>query len=191
VTSFAANGTIMPSTRTLSPADRQRHITLYWEQFTQLQGAAICIRLYRDKLARYIFWINFIKVVASSSSVGGWVIWQELPFLWSGIILLVQIADMADAVFPFVKRHQAAVGLTAALETLCCEAETEWEDIHIGKIRPTSIMGRRKKLRLSQQRAERHYFKDGLSFDDGIVNRATIEAKGYLLKFFENDEVEQ
>ena len=42
------------------PYDSKRQADLYWRQIEQLKGAAVCIRLYRNRLARRVKTVEII-----------------------------------------------------------------------------------------------------------------------------------
>jgi hypothetical protein len=113
--------------------DSRRQPYLYWRQIEQLKAAAVCIRLYRNRLARRVRALEILKAVASSGAIAGWAASRSYPFVWGSIIAAAQLLDALKDVFPFAKLHKQAAELTVALELLLIEAEDEWEKIHIGK----------------------------------------------------------
>ena len=55
----------------------RRQPALYWKQMTELKGAAICIRLYRNQLARQIRAVELVKAIGSGGGIAGWVVWKD------------------------------------------------------------------------------------------------------------------
>jgi hypothetical protein len=53
------------------PYDGRRQADLYWRQIEQLNGAAVCIRLYRNRLARRVKAVEITKACASSGAMAG------------------------------------------------------------------------------------------------------------------------
>ncbi len=64
----------------------RRQPDLYWRQMEQCKAASVCIRLYRNRLSKWVRGIELVRAVGSSGSLAAWVWWREHPFLWSGII---------------------------------------------------------------------------------------------------------
>jgi hypothetical protein len=44
------------------PHDSRRQADLYWRQIEQLKGAAVCIRLYRNRLARRVRTVEIVRL---------------------------------------------------------------------------------------------------------------------------------
>jgi hypothetical protein len=63
---------------------------LYWKQFAQRKAASICIRLYRNQLARRVRAVEVVKAVESSGAIAGWAVWRDRPLPWAGIIAAAQ-----------------------------------------------------------------------------------------------------
>jgi hypothetical protein len=114
---------------------------------SRVDRAAVCIRLYRNRLARQVKAVETIKAVASSGAIVGWFAFDAYKFLWGCIIAAAQLLEVLKDVFPFAKLHRQAANLTVAPELLLIDAEDEWEKIHIGKIEDEAIIERRTRLR--------------------------------------------
>ena len=164
--------------------DNRRQADMYWRQIEQLKAAAVCIRLYRNQLARRVKAIEMVKAIASSGAIAGWFAFDAYKFLWGCIIAAAQLLDVLKDVFPFAKMHRQAAGLTVALELLLIDAEDEWEKIHIGKIGDEVIIERRTRLRKLQLEAEQKHFPEGFEIELRIVALATEEARAYFLETY-------
>lgn len=162
------------------PGASLREPDLYWKQLQELKAGCVCIRLYRNQAGRRLRAIEVVKAVASSAAIGGWVIWQSIPFVWSGVIVAAQIVDAIKSVFPFAKTHKAASDLTVALEVIYIDAEDEWEAIHAGWLSAAEIIKRRTKLRKLQLAEEKRHFPEGLEFPPKLIRLATEEAQAYF-----------
>ncbi|MDA8051109.1 MAG: hypothetical protein M0002_14100 [Rhodospirillales bacterium] len=157
----------------------------YWKQLEQLKAASICIRLYRNRLARWVRWVEIVKAIGSSGGIAGWVIWRDWPFLWSGVIAASQFLDAMKGVFPFTQLHKAASDLTVALELICIDAEGEWESIYGGKIPIEGIIERIARLKKVQLEAERKHFPEGFEPSQSIIRLATQEAEAYFSAMYD------
>jgi len=160
--------------------DSRRQPYLYWRQIEQLKAAAVCIRLYRNRLARRVRAIEIVKAVASSGAIAGWAASRSYPFVWGSIIAGAQLLDALKDVFPFAKLHKQAAELTVALELLLIEAEDEWEKIHIGKFSDAIITERRTRLKKLQHESEQKHFPEGFEPDTKLLALAKREAKTYI-----------
>lgn len=158
----------------------RRQPDLYWKQLVQLKAASTCIRLYRNRLARWVRGVELVKAVGSSGAIAAWVVWKDLPFLWSGIIAAAQLLDAVKHVFPFARQHKAASDLTVALELLCIDAEAEWESIFAGRVPNDGITERRARLARLRLEAEHKHFPEGFAPDHALIELATEEANAYF-----------
>jgi hypothetical protein len=165
----------------------RRQPDLYWKQLVQLKAASICIRLYRNRLGRWVRRIELVKAIGSSGGIAAWVVWKDLPFLWSGIIAASQLLDATKHVFPFARQHKAASDLTVALELLCIDAAEEWEGIYGGKIPNDLITERRTRLAKLQLEAEHKHFPEGFEPSSKLIELATDEANAYFSMTYGED----
>lgn len=163
------------------PDESRRQADLYWRQVEQLKAAAVCIRLYRNHMARRVRLVEIVKAIASSGAIAGWAASRAYPMLWGGIIAAAQLLDALKDVFPFARLHRQAASLTVALELLVIDAEDVWEKIHIGKIGDEDIIERRTRLRKLQLEAEQRHFPEGFDPGKKIIALATEEATAYFL----------
>ena len=90
------------------PYDDKRQADLYWRQIEQLKGAAVCIRLYRNRLALQVKAVETIKAVTSSGAIAAWFAFDAYKLLWGCIIAAAQLLDVLKDVFPFAKLHRQA-----------------------------------------------------------------------------------
>ncbi|MCJ2093218.1 hypothetical protein MKK67_12060 [Methylobacterium sp. J-072] len=168
----------------------RRQPDLYWRQLQQLKASSVCIRLYRNQLARRVRAVEIIKAVASSGSIAGWVVFKEYPILWSSIIVAAQLLDALKNVFPFARNHKSASDLTVAIELLWIDAEEEWEQIYIGELPEDQIIKRRTQLRKIQLEAEGRYFPEGFEPSKKLLRLAEVEANAYFeLTYPETEDV--
>ena len=159
----------------------QRQADLYWRQIEQLKAASVCIRLYRNQLARRVRTIEIIKAIASNGAIAGWFATDRYKIVWGSLIAAAQLLDALKDVFPFAKLHKQAASLTVALELLLIDAEDDWEKIYIGKIADEAIVERRSRLRRLQLEAEHKQFPEGFAVSSKLVALATEETRTYLI----------
>ncbi len=88
----------------MSDAENSRYLPdLYWKRLGQLKGAAICMRLYRNRLASYVRFVELVKAVASCGAIACWAIWRDYPLVWAAIIAASQFLDATKHIFPFAR----------------------------------------------------------------------------------------
>lgn len=152
-----------------------------------LRAAAICIRLYRDRLARRVRCVELVKAVGSGGAIAGWVVWRDWPLLWSGIIAAAQFLDATKHVFPFARLHGAAAELSLALQLLCIDAEAEWESVRSGKVSDDDITERRARLARLQIEAEHRHFPEGFVPGQRLLALAARLASDYVRRTYGED----
>jgi hypothetical protein len=162
----------------ITPSYRQPD--LYWKQLQELKAAAVCTRLYRNRMAKWVRAVELVKAVASSGAIAAWVVWKQYPFIWSFIIASAQLLDALKGVFPFSRHHKSAGDLTAALELLYIDAEQDWENIAMGEMPAQTINKRRAQLRKLQLDAEKKHFPEGFEPNARLIQLATEETRTYF-----------
>jgi hypothetical protein len=162
------------------PTGQPDPATLYWREFGQLKAASICMRHYRKDAGRRLRAVEIVKAVAASGGIAAWAVWQQFPFLWTGIIAAAQVADVLKNVFPFAHTHTAAAQLTVALELLSVDCENDLDRVLSGRLSGDSITRLRAQLRRRRVEAERRFFPQGVDFSPKIVQLAAEEAGAYL-----------
>jgi hypothetical protein len=83
-----------------SPSREQQ---IFWSEFTQLKTDACYIRDYRNSLNNWVTVFAAIRAIASTSSIGAWLIWKRYALLWAGLLAAAQLIDALKNVFPFIK----------------------------------------------------------------------------------------
>lgn len=137
-----------------------------------LKVTSTYIGLYRDYLGKWVTVLGTPRAVASSASIGAWVIWKEYAFLWAAIIAASQVADALKEVIPFSKKHKAASELAFALTSLFIDAQLEWENIFYGRYTNDEISNRLHKLRKLQFEVEGKSFPEGLGMRSSLLDEA-------------------
>jgi len=146
----------------------------------ELKVAACYIRHYRDYLGKRVTALGTLRAIASSGSIAAWALWKEYAFVWGAIIAVSQVVDALKEVFPFTKRHKAAIEHTITLASIFIDAQLEWENIFSGRYTDEQIMNLRHKLMKLQHEAERSSFPDGLATRDSLFAQAQEDAKEYF-----------
>jgi hypothetical protein len=145
------------ATAETEPADHRQQ-DLYWNELFQLKVQCEYIRRYRSFLSGWVTRFAILRAVASSGSIGGWVIWRDAAFVWGSIIALSQVSDALKDAIPFTARNKAATALLMDLDALFIEAFFEWEGVYAGLYTNEEIKERRRKLMELRHETEWKHF---------------------------------
>ncbi len=152
-----------------------------WPTLWQSKHNAIIMSLLFEKYQVYNRRINLLIVLASSSSVGAWAIWQKFPFLWSIIIIASQVAMIIKPYFPYSK-------YTRELNTKCSKMEALVMELEFLFAKEENATAKELKalekdfITLRRQRNKILEFSDELLFTTSkkMEAKADIELKSYL-----------
>ena len=153
----------------------------FWNEFVQLKADVSYVRAYRDELGRYVTGVATVRAIASSASIGAWVIWKQYAFLWATLIALAQVSDALKNVFPFAKRRAALSRWVRKLDLLFVASQKDWDDIAAGILTEEQIRKIVHRLRMTKLNAEAKYIPDGLSRREDLFRSAEMEA----IRFFQ------
>ncbi len=85
---------------------------------------------YTSKVTRYYQWsewfLNSFLVIATSSGIAAWIIWDSLEFVWIIIIGLSQILTLLKPFLLFPKYVQTYNEKNVLLQQLCWDLEKLW-----------------------------------------------------------------
>jgi len=138
-----------------------RQQDLYFKELFQLKVQCEYTRRYRDVLARWVTRFAFLRAVASSGGIAGWVVWKEYAFVWGAVIAASQMADAIKDVVPYTARQKAANALLTDLDALFIQALFEWESVFSGKLTNEEITERRRKLMQLRHDLDAKHFPTG------------------------------
>jgi hypothetical protein len=134
---------------------------LYWRELVQLVTSSIYWRRYRDDRSKWVSRLGTLRAIASSGSIGAWVIWRDYALIWAAIIAASQVADALKNVFPFSREYKSANEHMLALDRILIDTELEWIRVFNGDYPEDQILERRRALMLLQHEAARRNFPDG------------------------------
>jgi len=100
--------------------------------------------------------INMFMAIASSSSIGAWVIWQKMSWLWAGVIAVSHVVGVIKTYLPFKKRLSILYTVRNNIEQLCLEIEKDFFPVFNGdlteqEIHEKIIAYKTKKLAIEQE----------------------------------------
>lgn len=106
----------------------------YWKEFYRLKVHARYVSLMHSDAETKDRTIKICMAIASSSSIGAWVVWKELGMLWGMIIAVSQVLNAIRPYLPYKKRMESLSTLAHELEELAINAEMKWLDIASGDV---------------------------------------------------------
>ena len=155
----------------------------YWELMKQVRFE----RYYLDEYIRATnpieTWVNIIMAVASSSSIGGWVIWKELSFLWGSIIAMSQVINALRPILPYTRRLKLLQEMHSETSKLSLEVEYLWFGVSRGEFTESEIHEKRFSLKTKlEDISNRHLANHVLPKKSKLIDLANQLVDDYLEK---------
>lgn len=123
----------------------------YWMQFKQYKENCFYLHAYIAKDERHEWWRSFALAIGTSSAIGGWLVWKDVPYVWAVIIGVTQILQVASPLFPQRQRIKALHGMSVDLDNLIIKMEDEWHQVASGKLTDDAIHNLLMKYKTKQQ----------------------------------------
>lgn len=154
-----------------------------------MKANAIYINRYHAKEEAWDRGLNIFSAIASSSSIGAWIIWKDLSHLWAAVIAVSQVLTAIKPHLPYKPRLRALAALGPDLDGLALAAEEEWFAVSHGMLTELEIhkltMSLKKKCKQAQDRA----FKNmSLPEDMKLHALAEREAIAYMTTIAGDDD---
>ena len=129
-------------------------------------------------------WDNRIQIflaITSSSSIGGWVIWNEYGIIWGCVIAVSQVINAIKGFLPFQKRAKQIGSLNTEVEKLALDAESQWYSVFEGRLTDEDIFDLVTKLKQQKLEASHKHFKDqALPTKSKYITEAEERTRAYL-----------
>lgn len=132
----------------------------YWQELYDLKAHSNYVGVYRHKTEVIDRGTKMFLAIASSASIGAWVIWQKYSFVWASIIALSQVVNALKPFLPYKSRLKALNGLSHDLEELCIQVEMRWYDVSGGHITAEEINKLQYDFRLKKLKAYKKHLGD-------------------------------
>jgi hypothetical protein len=128
--------------------------------------------------------LKIVLAVAASSSIGAWVIWRELSWLWASIIALSQVIAAVNPFLPYRDRIKSYSSLLHELEEVMIQAEFKWHAIADGELTSAEINRARFEVRSQKQKALKRHIQTTIPFKRATHEAAEASAREYLQSFY-------
>jgi len=167
----------------------------YWKEFYRLKVHVIYVE---QLLAETEIWDRCIKMfsaIASSASIGAWVVWKEYAFLWGTLIAASQVLNAIRQYLPYKDRLRCYAGLRSELEELLLGVEARWLEIANGECTEAAIRRSLADLRARRQKAFNKHLPNA-TVPENVKALAVAEERTseYFQNFYpegESDEQQQ
>jgi hypothetical protein len=153
----------------------------YWNQLKELKVHVFYLQNYAVSSGRFEQVVNVVLAIASSSSIGAWIIWKEYQLVWASIIAISQVITAVKPILPFKKRLEAVSNLGDRIAEISLEAEKDWFFVAEGKWTEQEIHEKCIALKQDALEAERKFLKGMiLPKSSSALSKAEREADLYL-----------
>jgi hypothetical protein len=142
----------------------------FWNELTHLRVHAYYLNEYYEKSNKYDRIISSFLALASSSSIAGWVIWNQIGFIWAFIIAISQAIHAIKQYLPFKKRMASLSKLMDLMDRLYIFAESRWYEVSEGKLSDEEINKLITKIKMAKCR-----------YTNKIMNDCSLPTDKYLL----------
>ncbi len=156
----------------------------YWKEIYQLKTHIRFIELQLEKSENIDRGLKILLAIASSSSIGAWVIWNHLSWVWAGIIAFSQVISAINPYLPYKNRIKAYTSLLHELEELMIQAEFKWHSIAEGKLTAEEINQARFNIRTAKQKSLKKNILTTIPTDSSMHAKAEASASEYLNNFY-------
>lgn len=124
----------------------------YWKELYQLKVHINYIEAHIQEAEKYDRAIKIFMAVASSASIGAWVIWKDFSIIWASIIAASQVLAAISPHLPFKERLKSYSSMVHELEELFIQAESKWNEVAAGMFTEGETNKSRTNIRLQKQK---------------------------------------
>lgn len=157
----------------------------YWTEFVQLKRNSIYLSRYSQETHDIDWSIDVANAVASSSSIGAWVIWRDLSLLWGLIIAMSQVLAVLKEYLPHKRRLKALYAIMPEVDALAISAEQDWVRIQGGKLTEDEINEAYFNLKRTFMKIQNAHFSNSvLPVNEKLAIQADLTTKRYFEEFY-------
>jgi hypothetical protein len=132
----------------------------YWQELYDLKSHSYYIEEYLNRTEHLNRLVNMWLAIASSSSIGAWVIWRDYGVVWGFIIAASQVINAIKPFLPYRARLGALSGLSHDLEELFIQTEMRWFEVSQGLLAPEEINKLQYDTRLKKHKVYKKHLGD-------------------------------
>jgi len=157
----------------------------YWTELFQLKVHVNYIELMlahsegRERL------IKIIIAIASSTSIGAWVIWKDYASVWASIIALSQVIAAVNPYLPYKERIKSYSSLLHEFEEILIFTELNWHGVSTGKFSEEEINKLQFEIRSRKQKSlKKHIQSTTIPENLRFLKKAEDTANIYFQSFY-------
>jgi hypothetical protein len=118
----------------------------FWKELHNLKFDVIFVQALLREAERNERSFKLLFAITSSASIGAWVVWKELAWLWGAIIAGSQVLSAIYPHLPYADRLKTFLLVHRDFEKLFIEAEYKWQAVANGSLSVSDIDDERMKL---------------------------------------------
>jgi len=161
----------------------------YWKEFYRLKVHINYVEQMLSKTENLDRGIKMFSAIASSTSIGAWVIWKDYSIVWGGIIAASQVLSAVRQYLPYKDRLRCYAALLIELEEIQLGVESRWIEIAKGECTEATIRKSLSDLRLKRHLAFKKHLQTTTVPDDGpLFQEAERRAVAYSQNFYTQEE---
>lgn len=158
----------------------------FWETFSTLKRDQIYLRLQLERLDKVERIFNIGGAIASSSAIGGWVIWKEYSFVWAAVIAVSQVANAVKPHLPYGSQLKAINSLLPDFETMTLAAERNWFRVARGEMTEDETIESATKVKQMKAEITQKFLKGVIMRErEDLTKKADIKGAAYMTTFME------
>lgn len=101
--------------------------------------------------------INIFTAITSSTSIAGWVIWNELGFIWAVAIAITQVINAIKPFLPYNKRTEYLLPLSTRFREIFNRYDYNWLNVSNGSMTESEINNLIQELRKEMLDSEQEF----------------------------------
>lgn len=158
--------------------------TQYWKELHQLKTHIGYIELLLERAEKIDRTLKITLAIASSTSIGGWVIWEDMAWIWASVIALSQVISAINPYLPYRNQIKSYSSLLHELEELMIQSELKWHAVAEGKLTEAEINEARFSIRTIKIKSLRKHIPTTIPFDNKLHEQAERYSKEYFKNFY-------
>ncbi len=156
----------------------------YWKEMVDTKFKLVYIDYYLEKSYGWNEKISMCNALASSASIAGWAIWNNIPYFWSCIIAASQVFTAVKPHLPYNKRVKNLTAFISEASSIFLEYEYNWFKVANGDLTDNEINEKIKELKDKLNKTENNYIAIiNLPIKDDIEKKAEERTDLYFKKY--------
>lgn len=156
----------------------------YWKEMYQLKTHIGFLDLLLERAEWKDRALKMILAIASSSSIGAWVVWKDFSSVWAGIIAFSQVVSAINPYLPYKNQIKSYSAILHELEELMIQSEFKWHAISEGNLTENEINKARFEIRTAKQKSLKKHIQTTIPNDRRLHAKAESSARDYFTNFY-------